>query len=649
MSGISLTASMRSNLLSLQNISGQVSSTQNKLATGNKVNSAIDNPSSYYTALSLNNRADDLNALLDSMGQAVSTIKAATTALESAAGFLEQASAVATQALETAKIPSKSWFASQEDVAAVVSTWDELKAALESGKQGNIVIYGNIEAQNTITLNAGQNLVGIGYYGIDEPDVDKFSQLNFDLEAIGKTEAINISADNAMISDISIKSKMKKDVINQVILISSSKNTTFHNLDIMMDNSKQDSYKDNSVARSIGINFGSLQTVTLSGTNNIYEKSKVENKEILSYGIYYGSTLNTKCTLQGTLNIQMKQSQSRGFNGTALELQDGSKLNITGANRALESVNLIAHGNSHIKITNAKIGFCYGAANLYDNTKLEIESDNTFYSTISEGKELPLEINIYSANVSVNSQSTFNTFTNYAQRLLTVNAVAGSIFGINGKLYQAQTETHDNTVQGNVLSADWKELSDKKAEEIMALDWINEQNNNRDFDYNYENETGADSSQYTEIISQYDALIKDAGYKGINLLQTDKLTVKFNESNSANLEVNGKDMSSTSLGILTTDWRNQTDITQAVRELTVAINSIRSYSSELGNNYNIITTRQDFTNSLINVLTEGADKLTLADMNEESANMLALQTRQQLAINSLSLASQASQSILKLF
>ena len=83
--------------------------------------------------------------------------------------------------------------------------------------------------------------------------------------------------------------------------------------------------------------------------------------------------------------------------------------------------------------------------------------------------------------------------------------------------------------------------------------------------------------------------------------------------------------------------------------LASALKSIRNYSSELGNNYSIITTRQDFTESLINVLTEGADKLTLADMNEESANMLALQTRQQLAINSLSLASQASQSILKLF
>ena len=101
MDKVSLTASMRSNLLSLQNISRQVDSTQNRLSTGKKVNSAIDNPSSYYTARSLSNRASDLDALLDSMGQAVSTIKAATTALETAADFLEQVAAVATQALES--------------------------------------------------------------------------------------------------------------------------------------------------------------------------------------------------------------------------------------------------------------------------------------------------------------------------------------------------------------------------------------------------------------------------------------------------------------------------------------------------------------------------------------------------------------------
>ena len=88
---------------------------------------------------------------------------------------------------------------------------------------------------------------------------------------------------------------------------------------------------------------------------------------------------------------------------------------------------------------------------------------------------------------------------------------------------------------------------------------------------------------------------------------------------------------------------------KSITELRSAISSLRSYTTDLGNNYSIVISREEFTENLINVLTEGADKLTLADMNEESANMLALQTRQQLAINSLSLASQASQSVLTLF
>ena len=77
--------------------------------------------------------------------------------------------------------------------------------------------------------------------------------------------------------------------------------------------------------------------------------------------------------------------------------------------------------------------------------------------------------------------------------------------------------------------------------------------------------------------------------------------------------------------------------------------SLRSISSEFGNTYSIIQTRQEFTEALIDVLETGADNLVLADMNEESANYLALQTRQQLAINSLSLASQSAQSVLQLF
>ena len=103
------------------------------------------------------------------------------------------------------------------------------------------------------------------------------------------------------------------------------------------------------------------------------------------------------------------------------------------------------------------------------------------------------------------------------------------------------------------------------------------------------------------------------------------------------------------MGLKTKEWKTAEDIEKSVSELENAINSLRSFASAFGNYYSIVTTRQDFTENLINVLEEGADKLTLADMNQESANMLALQTSQQLAVNSLSLASQASQSILKLF
>ena len=90
-------------------------------------------------------------------------------------------------------------------------------------------------------------------------------------------------------------------------------------------------------------------------------------------------------------------------------------------------------------------------------------------------------------------------------------------------------------------------------------------------------------------------------------------------------------------------------IDETLTSISNATDYLRSYANELGNNYSIIQTRQDFTEALIDVLETGSDDLVLADMNEESANYLALQTRQQLAINSLSLASQSAQSILSLF
>ena len=159
--------------------------------------------------------------------------------------------------------------------------------------------------------------------------------------------------------------------------------------------------------------------------------------------------------------------------------------------------------------------------------------------------------------------------------------------------------------------------------------------------------------QFDEILKQIDGIAKDSGYKGVNLLggKDQELKVVFNEDRTSDLIVEGKDASSAGLKISKSanDWKTDYDVEASIKQVEDAVNTLRTMSSEFGNNYSIVQSRETFTENLINVLEEGSDKLTLADMNEESANMLALQTRQQLAINSLSLASQAAQSVLKLF
>ena len=103
------------------------------------------------------------------------------------------------------------------------------------------------------------------------------------------------------------------------------------------------------------------------------------------------------------------------------------------------------------------------------------------------------------------------------------------------------------------------------------------------------------------------------------------------------------------LGLSEADWNNLGAVSDSIEALKSAVSTLRQLSENLGTQFNVIQTRINFTDAFTNILQEGADKLTLADMNEASAQYLTLQTRQQLAINSLSLASQAAQAILKLF
>ncbi len=98
MSDIVLSAGIRQNLLSLQKTADLMSTTQNRLATGKKVNSALDNPSNFFTSQSLSNRASDLNALLDSIGQAQQTLAAANQGITSLTKLVQSAKSVAQQA-----------------------------------------------------------------------------------------------------------------------------------------------------------------------------------------------------------------------------------------------------------------------------------------------------------------------------------------------------------------------------------------------------------------------------------------------------------------------------------------------------------------------------------------------------------------------
>ena len=408
MADISLTASMRTNLLSLQNTQSLMDTTQERLSTGLKVNSAIDNASSYYTAQSLNNRASDLSALLDSMGQGIQTIQAANEGIEAITEFVEQAKAIANSARDAA---------SKTDVKTLSSKF--------SGTD-------SVTSDDTALTLAVKKADGTALAGTG--DEKKISDA--------------ITAVNAKLNATALKEK----------------------------------------------NAAELKTA-------IETALKEDTAGVLKNVMEFSVTADGKVSVTAKAGYQVSLTGAGDFAGQGDKDEDGSVTNVS-------------------------------------TSTVDVNTDRQKYA-----------------------------------------------------------------------------------------------------------------EQFNEIMRQIDKLAKDSGYKGINLLQMNTLTVIFNEDRSSQIEVKGVDASSTGLKISNPvdSWQTDEDINKSITEAENAISELRIMASDYGNYYSIVQNRQDFTKNLINVLTEGADNLTLADMNEESANMLALQTRQQLAINSLSLASQAAQGVLQLF
>ena len=190
--------------------------------------------------------------------------------------------------------------------------------------------------------------------------------------------------------------------------------------------------------------------------------------------------------------------------------------------------------------------------------------------------------------------------------------------------------------------------------------------------------------QIEELVGQVQKLVDDASYQGLNLLNStaSTLSVRFSDKADSKLDVQGTDFN-TSVYFLTTagtaagatqaslvltaigftaatlslfslsiaselaSFNDMAD--RAITALDETISNLRAQSASIATNAAILEVRLNFTEEYVNVLEGGAAKLTVADLNEEGANLLALQTRQQLGIQSLSFAGQSEQSILGLF
>ncbi len=162
-------------------------------------------------------------------------------------------------------------------------------------------------------------------------------------------------------------------------------------------------------------------------------------------------------------------------------------------------------------------------------------------------------------------------------------------------------------------------------------------------------------SQYNSLRTQIDNLAGDASYQGLNLVNNTVTTqtISFGTVTTSNLTISAVDLRTNTVGglgiIAAANFSVAANVDAAISQLDTAITTLRGNAAALGSNVALLQVRLDFTKAYVNNLEEGSAKLTLANINEEGANLVSLQTRQQLGISALAFAGQSEQSVLSLF
>lgn len=587
---IALTASMRSNLLSLKNTQKLFDSTQDKLSTGYKVNSAMDNPSSYFTAQSLNARADDLSTLLDSIGQAISTLQTADEGITSLQDFVSQAKSIANSARDTANVSAKVTSSIKFDV-------DNLKSQIVAGKA-----VPNAEADETMTIRVGDSTKLTGKTNVQEDS--KLSEL--DMEA----------ADAGSIIVNGKEYKLNTNAAENSMTIGSFADDSVFTV-TAYDKDANDGNGSITVADKDGNEYTFEGTLAKLGTVDPATPANVIGKTVKGTGISLGTVTEDGKTTGATGTFKLTEDPAS--TGT---YKDGTVDAVVNNNATIN----VAKGSTiadFAKVVETMIG-----TKVFD---VSIEDSNLVFKTLDttsvEVRGLVAEKMDMDQGQSITLDDD-DTAESLRQKINDLDGISAE-FDDKGRLVIKSAEGDDLVISGT--------LAEKLGVSGAAT--------------NGSNERATYAKQFDSVLKQIDELVQDTSYKGINLLKGDNLTVVFNESRTSTLELKGVTFDSTGLGFTASknEWISTDDIDESLDQITKATSMLRAQASEFGQNLSTVQIREDFTENMINNLTTGADKLTLADANEEAANLLALQTRQSLATNSLSLASQSAQSVLQLF
>jgi len=744
---IQLTSGIRSNLLLLQQTTGLMDRTQQRLATGNKINSALDGPVSFFAAKGLTQRADDLNLIKDQMDQSVSTIKSANTAVTSIQTMIEQLQGMVTQAEGNLGSDANSVALRQklaDDYNTVLRQIDKL--AQDSTYQGkNLLIGSGLTLDATSSSKSAVNAIT----GISNAQTTNVTSLDDYVVAVSGTGAISANATDVSqaeqdrgISNLSITGFQSKtngnfDPITVKYSGGVGKDKTFTVSENGVTISKTFTVQQWNNAKATGqvlnfdgqfpsgthinfdVNFDDIDSVP--DTNGV-GTSTIEKLVDLNVGVTDFNGIGQKITRSAS-NLSGQQKLADGQNawafdtGTArLNIDERKILGASGYGATIGasyghaadaiigtpsiSADQILTDSTYTLTANAdpaNFDFNTGKFTTYSaslvgpggsNTQTVTTGGNTTFTSVTDGlSTATLNINpaglngvttasasdatqadatetIYGAALSAGAVSltSLSGLANNLAHTLTYtvtagNGSSGSITlsdGYGGKatvsisLTGGATPTSLNfTIAGGVNNGAQATLT------LTSAYTIPPQTSSQVTYHAIGQFTGADQSLFD---------VRAANTAQGGTLSTTQVTdgsdannmiVQLNETNTTVVTVVSTDVQTDGQGLQIDQsqngWLDRGDIEYAKQQLQAATIRLRSAASSLGTSVDIITTRLDYTKDFTNVLSEGAGKLTLADQNEEGANMLQLQTRQQLGTISLSLANQAQQAILKLF